>query len=240
MSNDLSVPPPVNSIADVIAALKTIDTALESLDGLKWFNFLYLAVTQAVDAQVSIAGGFSDPAWIATLDVAFANLYLNALRIAAAQSGPQRVAPAWRPLLENRKKPKVARIQFALSGMNAHINRDLVFALLGLYQHEGVAPDKASPRFADFLRVNTLIEAEEVRLRPTLLVGTPLEHGGQFGPLEDLIANFGIKEAREAAWNHSLAAWHLRSVPAIQTDMLNALDGATELGSSMLLAPVLP
>lgn len=46
---------PVNSIADVIAAFSAIDAALPESDGLKWFNWLYLTVTKAVD--LSIGGG---------------------------------------------------------------------------------------------------------------------------------------------------------------------------------------
>lgn len=231
--------PPAKSIADVIAGMQAIDAALNDSDGVKWFNYLYLAVTEAVDVRVSAAGGFSDPAWITRLDVAFANLYFDAVRAADA-GGPDSAPPAWRPLLKNRNKARVARIQFALAGMNAHINRDLVFTLLGLYRQDGAAADKASARYADFTAVNALLETVESQVKPTLLVGTPLEHGGHLAPLEDLIAMWGVRQARESAWNHSQAAWHLRTMPQIQRASLESLDGATQFASSALLVPVLP
>lgn len=239
MSNGLSGPPSATSIAEVIASMQSIDAALDDADGLKWFNYLYLSVSLAVDAQVSGGSRFLDPAWITRLDVTFANLYFSAIR-AAIVGGPDAAPPAWRPLFENRNKPRVARIQFAFAGMNAHINRDLVFALLRLYQQDGFAPDQTSARFADFTSVNALLETVEAQVRPTLLVGTPLASGGHLAPLEDLIGMWGVKEARQAAWNHSQAAWNLRSLPVIQLGMLDALDGATQFASSALLVQVFP
>jgi len=67
------------SIADVLQTLGTIDTTCIDGDGLKWFNWLYLQVTQAVEAQVACSG-FTDPAWLAQLDVQFARLYFSALK----------------------------------------------------------------------------------------------------------------------------------------------------------------
>ncbi len=58
-----------NSIADVLVMMKTIDSTCAANDGLKWFNWLYMQVTQAVEQDVA-AGGFSDAAWLAALDVA--------------------------------------------------------------------------------------------------------------------------------------------------------------------------
>jgi hypothetical protein len=55
-------------------------------DGLKWFNWLYLQVTQAVEARVA-SGGFADPAWLAQLDVQFAHLYFSAPQILALRPG---------------------------------------------------------------------------------------------------------------------------------------------------------
>ena len=66
------------SVDDVIGTMQTIDAICSDGDGLKWFNWLYLGVTQAVGKRV-LAGGFQDPAWMAALDVQFAGLYFAAL-----------------------------------------------------------------------------------------------------------------------------------------------------------------
>ncbi len=56
------------SVAEVLEMLQTIEATCIDGDGLKWFNWLYLQVTQAVEARVASAG-FADPAWLAELDV---------------------------------------------------------------------------------------------------------------------------------------------------------------------------
>src|ERR1039457_7530743 len=81
------------SIPEVLQVLHTIDTTCADTDGLKWFNWLYLQVTQAVEARVA-AGGFTDPGWLAQLDVQFARLYFSALK--SWLSGP--AAPARRQM----------------------------------------------------------------------------------------------------------------------------------------------
>src|SRR3954447_11068866 len=114
------------SIDAVLSVMECIDALCMDGDGLKWFNHLYLEVTQAVADRVKL-GGFADPAWMAALDVQFAGLYFDAL--GDALSGGE--APGcWRAMLDRRDQTAVARIQFALAGMNAHINHDLPIALI--------------------------------------------------------------------------------------------------------------
>ena len=68
-----AVQSPPQTIPDVLQGLQTIDGLCVEEDGLKWFNELYLTVTRTVQNRVN-AGGFSDPAWLAQLDVQFARL----------------------------------------------------------------------------------------------------------------------------------------------------------------------
>ena len=230
-------PAPANSILDVIERLQAIDAALSEEDGLKWFNYLYLGTTEAVYAKSVARDGFVDPAWISRLDVVFANLYFDAVRDGR---NPDLAPAAWRPLLRARMRPRIARLQFALAGMNAHIDRDLVFALLEVYRQDGAAPNRESAHHADFLRIDKILEDVEKQREPILLVGTPLEKGGHFALLENLIATWSVKDIRHTAWDNSQVFWRLRRKPEIQRDSLSSLDRATELTSSALLAPVLP
>src|SRR5271170_332154 len=108
-----AVQAPLQSIADVLSTLRTIDATCDDGDGLKWFNWLYLRVTTAVEARVS-AGGFTDPGWLSELDVQFAGLYCSAVR--AALSGGS-CPGCWRVLFDSRDNPQIARIQFALAGV---------------------------------------------------------------------------------------------------------------------------
>lgn len=63
------------TIPDVIAVMGQIDQLLPGTDGLKWFNKLYLMVTQQIDGQPP-AGGWKDAAWLTRLDVVFAGFLL--------------------------------------------------------------------------------------------------------------------------------------------------------------------
>lgn len=230
-------PAPASSILEVIERLEAIDAAVSEDDGLRWFNYLYLDTTKAVYAESQARDAFVDPEWISRLDVIFANLYFDAVRDA---DNPDLAPAAWRPLLRDRMRPRIARLQFALAGMNAHINRDLVSALLEVYRQDGVAPNRDSAHHADFIRINKILEDVEKQIKPILLVGTPLENGGHFAPLENLIATWSVKDIRHAAWYNSQVFWRLRNKADIQKDSLSTLDRATELTSSALLAPVLP
>ena len=94
------------SILDVLQTLQTIDATCADGDGLKWFNWLYLQVTQAVETRVA-AGGFTDPAWLAQLDVQFARLYFSALKSSlSGQSSPA----CWRVFFDSRDEAAIARI----------------------------------------------------------------------------------------------------------------------------------
>src|SRR5580700_5705977 len=113
------------TIVDVISRMQAIDALLPVNDGIKWFNRLYLVVTQQVDL-VPPGGVWQSGAWFTSLDTNFAGLYLGALGgFLAGQAVPH----AWQALFESRYRTDVDRIQFALAGMNAHINRDLALAL---------------------------------------------------------------------------------------------------------------
>ena len=238
-SKEITFTTPAASTAEVVQKMQAIQTALPDSDGLKWFNFLYLSVTLAVQAEIARPNAFEDAGWIERLDVCFANLYFAALSAAQEQGGVAAPA-AWQPLLQNRTTPGIAPIQFALAGMNAHINRDLVEALLTVYSADGKAPGIGSARFRDFKRVNQILEKVEIQMRPALLVGTPLAKGGHFAPLEDILAMWSVTAARQAAWDHSQALWQLRTVRPVQRASFDAVDGLTELASNGLLIRVLP
>jgi hypothetical protein len=132
--------------------MEAIDGICMDTDGLKWFNWLYLQVTRAVEARVA-ANGFQDPEWLAALDVEFAGLYFGALK--AALSGVGSVPDCWQVLLDRRGDFAVARIQFALAGINAHINHDLPEAIVAT----GCAPAHGSGHYTDYTAVNGTMDS---------------------------------------------------------------------------------
>src|SRR4051812_1009560 len=113
--------PPATTVAEVIARMEAISAALPQRDGVACFNRMYLDVTEAVNARIR-QGFFADAAFVTRLDVVFANLYFAAIN---AMAGPRSTWPvAWRPLIDARADADIEPIQFALAGMNAHINHD--------------------------------------------------------------------------------------------------------------------
>jgi len=66
------------NISDVFKLMQTIADTCVDEDGLKWFNWLYMTVTEAIENQVA-AGSFNDPGWLSELDVLFARLYFDAV-----------------------------------------------------------------------------------------------------------------------------------------------------------------
>ena len=225
-----AVEPVPQSIDDAIRTMQAIDAICSDGDGLKWFNWLYLDITRAVEARLD-AGGFQDAAWMASLDVQFAGLYFEALRSAlSGQTPPQ----CWQVLLQRRDWTALARIQCALAGVNAHINHDLPFAIV----RTGAAPVHGDPHYADYTALNSTLSARidvaktELHLRLLGDLLPPVAH------LEDAIAAFSVTAAREAAWNQAEMLWALRPFPDLSARMADTLDGMTAVIGKTLLIPV--
>lgn len=222
------------SIADVLRTMQAIDAVCIDGDGLKWFNRLYFQVTQAVENRVN-GGGFADPAWLSLLDVEFAKLYFSALSGFLVNN---KCSGCWYAMFSVRGDTRIARIQFALAGVNAHINHDLPAAIVATSESSNIAPKHGTPQYEDYTNLNTtldgLIETAKRELHVRLL-GDPLPPASR---LEDSIAAWGTAAAREQAWNHSEALWELRNLPTIAAGYLDGLDGLTTFGNKILLVPV--
>lgn len=228
------------SVPDVIQIMQTIEATCIDGDGLKWFNGLYLAVTQAAQARVNISEPadpvrFADPAWIAALDVAFARFYFAAIQSSLSDAP---TPGCWQAQFTQRNQTAIARIQFALAGMNAHINHDLPQAILATCQATSIAPQHSTTQYNDYTALNTtldsLIESEKIDLHVRLL-------GDALPPVSNLdntLAAWSVTAAREAAWSNAELLWHLTDVPLIAAAFLDTLDGLTALASKTLLVPI--
>jgi hypothetical protein len=230
-----STPPPPDTIAAVIARMETIGAGLTPADGVACFNGLYLAVTRAVDGRVADAG-FADPAFLRALDVAFAQLYFDAVEAVAAGRKPSR---AWAPLFERRGDRRVAPIQFALAGMTAHINHDLPLALIATCEQLGGSPDPDGAPHADYERVNATLATVEEQVKARFATGLVGVADHVLGRLDDVLAMWSVAEARNAAGQHCETLWALRAHPRLYAEALDALDGICGLAGRGLLAPVL-
>ncbi|WP_371483070.1 DUF5995 family protein [Kitasatospora sp. NBC_00315] len=219
------------TVDQVVGRMKELGAALAPGDGVGVFNGMYLTVTELVRDRLA-ATWFDDPAAVAILDGVFAGRYLAAVDAVAAGSRP----PAcWRPLFELRGHPGIHPLQFALAGMNAHIEHDLPLAVVDTCRTLGREPLDIA---ADYRRVNGLLADVEAQVRTALLpVPEPLDAAD---PLLHLCGVWSVDRAREAAWASVLALWRLRTVPLAYAAAATALDGSVGLVGRALLTPLGP
>lgn len=224
--------PPPATIPEVLSVMQGIDNLLPGSDGLKWFNLLYLKVTQQVDSSPP-AGGWEDSAWLTRLDVVFARFYFTA--IVNWLSNPGSVPSSWKALFEARFRTDIERIQFAVAGMNAHINHDLALALLQTDSELNLVPGKSSPEHDDFEHVNALLEAVLPQALQFLATGILGELAQDTGKIGSLLAIWDVRAARDLAWDF---ADHLRTLTGIARDAAAAAQDQITgvLGRSLLLA----
>jgi hypothetical protein len=227
--------PPAARIEGVLERMLAIEAALPSDDGIACFTRLYRAVTEAVLETTD--EDFADARFVRWLDVAFANLYFRALQ--AFVLGRGRVPHAWAPLFRERARPGIAPLQFALAGMNAHINRDLPIALLQTCTARKVPPRHGSPQHEDFGRVDRLLEQTEARVKHEYAVGLVGVADEALGRLDDVLAIWKVSRARQAAWVHAETLWHLRELPFAGARHLAILDRTVGFAGRGLLARVL-
>jgi hypothetical protein len=227
---------PATSIDDVVSMLSDIAASLPDGDGLKWFNRLYLEVTVAVDRGVAGGTVFQDAAFIRSLDVVFANLYFDAA--AADAERPGSAPAAWRPLFLARERPGLTRLQCALAGMNAHINRDLPEAVVRCYKRLGGEPTTGDARYGDYQRVNGILESVEAQVKPEFAVGLLAAIDAVAAPMDDVAAMWSIRTARDAAWTHAQVLWALDAKPPLREAFFASLDRFTGFAGRGLLVPV--
>jgi hypothetical protein len=221
------------SILDVISLMKSIDRLLPSSDGIKWFNKLYLMVTQQIDAHPP-ANGWEDATWLTRLDVVFAGFYFAAIAGALKQDAD--TASSWGALFEARDRAGVDRIQFALAGMNAHINHDLALALLRTDDELHVMPALPSPEHDDYEHVNGLLREVLPSALNFLATGIVGELAQDTGKVGRLLAIWNVRVARDLAWDF---ADHLRSLGTVSRDLaLKAQDKLAGVIGRSLLLPV--
>lgn len=234
---ELAVPPqrpPAKTMDDVIARMREIAEALPAPDGVACFNRMYLEVTLGVAGQVQ-QEAFADADWITALDVVFANRYFAAVD---ALSSPATEQPAaWRPLLAARGNDDIEPIQFALAGMNVHINNDLPLAVVATCADRGTAPTDG-PHHQDYQRVDALLDASEQSIRESFEQRAVRDADRHVAAVLNLVCNWSMNESRDVAWDTALALWAVRDNTVASRLMTDALARLVAIASGTLLVAV--
>jgi len=225
------------TVDGVLSRMHDIEAALPSGDGAAVFNAMYLTVTERIGATIAKAGAvgaptFHDPVAMADLDVRFANLWLTAYD---AATGHRPVPTAWRPLFAARDAGREP-IQYALAGMNTHIEHDLPVAVVDTCRARGVTPDEVHP---DFEAVNGVLAQVEDEIRRSFLdqVGRAADAG--MGRLAHLVSCWSIDKARDVSWVTAETLWTLRDVGPLRDRFLDGLADTVGMATSALLVPVI-
>jgi hypothetical protein len=232
--------PAVTDVADVLERLSAIDRTLPDDDGVKWFNKLYLEVTQQVAASVSGQHqAEAAPGFLEELDIFFARRYFDAFDAAGngATLPPGYPFRAWSALFEARFVSDIAPVQFALAGMNAHINHDLAIALCDTLSSRGTEPRDDGPEHKDYESVNGLIAKVEEDMKAWMMTGLLKELDLAFGSVDDIVAVWNVQSARDAAWIRAEVIWSLRALPGLRDNYVAMNDRAVGFAGRALLTP---
>jgi hypothetical protein len=196
-------------------------------DGVACFNGMYLRVTEAVRDALP---GFENPAFVERLDVLFAEFYFQAYEAATAGAW---ISKAWAPLFAGRAARDVVALQFAIAGMNAHINNDLAHALVLTWDDLGVDERGDTPEKRDYDRVNDILKSVETEIKVPLSDALIAGVDQALGDRDDLLALWSIREARAQAWERA------RIMKRLTGDELDGLfDRIVGLTGKLLLRPV--
>lgn len=163
-------------------------------DGVACFNFMYLRVTEEVRRRLP---EFEAPESVQRLAVVFAEFYLVAY---GAARDHRWISKAWAPLVEEKNDKGILPLQFALAGMNAHINNDLAWALIQVWDELDAEPSTDSPEHRDFVKVDSVLGAVQAEVRATLQSGFLKWLDRVLGRTDDVLAEVVIAKARAEAW----------------------------------------
>jgi hypothetical protein len=198
------------------------------------FNELYLAVTRAVAIE-SATTTYADAAFISRLDIVFADLYFAAIdEDAAAHEMPK----AWAPLFEARHKSGIAPLQFAIAGMNAHINHDLVLALVTTTKEFGCGLDRDTPQHRDYVSVNNLLNRVQDEIKEKFTTGVIQDIDKAGGRVDDMVANWSVAAARDNAWTQAQILDAIGAKDFLRKQFLLALGRNVGFAGRALLTPL--
>jgi hypothetical protein len=197
------------SIDALLARMEALGEPLDDgVDARRFFHFTYLRTTRAV-AEALRAGVFVDPDWVERWDVAFADLYLDALE--ADRDGRPVPAP-WQIAFEAARSDHQPPLRHVLLGMNAHINFDLSQALVAVINDEDFDdPAVLARRHADHRGIDRVLAArvgsEDAELSDLM---PPTRVDRLLRPLNQLGTKRFLKESRAKVWANAHALHRAR------------------------------
>ena len=162
----------------------------------------------------------------------FANLYFDAVQAAAQM---HKTSPVWEPMFKKRFASGIAPLQFAIAGMNAHINHDLCLALVSTTKELGVDLETGTARHRDHMRVNAILVRVMGQVKDELQTGVVAVVSKALGTIDDRVVNWTIKTARNNAWTQAQTLVALEGIPIVHDEYLRRIARSVALTSRALL-----
>ena len=216
------------TVSDVVTRMRAIDAEVPAGDGVGVFNAIYLRVTETVLDRLTTGGFYNDDAFMADLDVRFADLWF------AAYDASNHIPRAWAPLFAARSHRGVLPIQFAIAGANTHIEHDLPLAVVRTCAAQGRTPTSPGVR-EDYEKVNDLLADVEAEIRRSFLDEVERAVDDHLTPVAHLVSSWSIEKARDIAWVNVQTLWELRRVDPLFDAYTAALARTVGMGSRLLL-----
>jgi hypothetical protein len=225
-------------IDELITRMEALLEALRAAgDQRRYFHATYQRTTIAVAERLR-DGGFDDAGWVERWDVAFADLYLDALQAALAGRRPAR---PWEAAFG--AAADLPPLRHVLLGMNAHVNYDLPQALLAVITDEEFAdPALLARRKADHRAIDEVLAArvgaEGDELAAISGPSGPTRLDRLLRPASQLGTRRFLREAREKVWANAVDLNGARaSGPEAYASALNQLAELSAAKVTALQAP---
>lgn len=206
-------------------------------DGLACFNHLYREITGEVFTHLEGQDVLGEPEFLARLDVEFAQRYFSAVRADAAGAPVPR---SWSVLFDRRGDRGTGPMEFAVAGVNAHVNYDLAPALVRTCTVLGL--ELGPSELADHQSINGIFARHMSCLRVHFETWLQRElDGTAIDKIMDGAGTLSVVLARDAAWRRAEHLWSLRTRPAEYDRECASIDWrAAMIGRGVLLVGAAP
>ncbi|MGH3370901.1 MAG: DUF5995 family protein [Nocardioidaceae bacterium] len=190
----------IDRMADLLAPMD------EKGDDRRHFLATYRRTTVAVHEDLG-RGGFVDAAWLERWDVAFAQLYLDALE---EWNRGDRPAEPWAVAFEAADDERIPPLRHVLLGMNAHVNYDLPQSLLAtITDEEYDDPELIERRRRDHAHIDEIlasrVDAEDKKLQKVEEPGDRTWLDRLLTPFNQAATKRFLAEARAKVWHNAVA-----------------------------------
>ena len=216
------------TITEVLTELDLIiEDAITNNDRLGLFAYVYRRTTAEILNEVQL-GNFENNAQLEQMDVAFANLYLEAYH--NFKKG-EKVSACWEFSFTSKEEP-LTILQHIMLGINAHINLDL-----GIATSETMKGKEIKDIENDFNAVNTVLFSITNELQKRLGRVSPLLFLLDVVGLksDEEIIDFSMRKAREQSW---ISATFLHSIPRSEKkDAIADIDAVVLALSTIIKSP---